>query len=386
MYYYLTRDLILHLIFFQTVLLLIALSNAYILWRGSQQQRLRGFPQVSILVPARNEEGNIARCISSLLTQDYPSFEVIVLDDESTDGTQTILERMSLTEERLRILHGQPLPPGWLGKNWACAQLAAQAVGDLFLFTDADTYHKPQALRAYVTTLEGERADLLTGFPLQIMHTWGERFIVLFFGWAFYCFVPLWLAYRLKLPVLSIDVGQILLFRRPVYEAIGGHKAVRASIVEDLDLTRRIKACGYRWRVLDATRLISCHMYGSGQEAYNGLCKNLFAAFGFHLLPYLFVWLWLAVVFLEPPILLGLFALDLAPHAQVLFILLCMGLSLSLWLVPYQRLGLPWYLAAVYPMTMLVIELVAIRSLWLSVSGRLVWKGRALIRPHWRWL
>jgi chlorobactene glucosyltransferase len=386
MVHYLSQDLILHVIVFQAVLLLIALSNVHVLGRTARQDRLRSFPQVSVLVPARNEEKNIVRCIGSLLAQDYPAFEVIALDDQSTDGTQAILEKMAHAETRLRVSPGQPLPPGWLGKNWACAQLAAQAVGELLLFTDADTYHEPQALRACVTALEGEHADLLTGFPRQIVRTWGERFIVPFFGWAFYCFVPLWLAYRLKASALSIAVGQLLLLRRTAYDAIGGHAAVRASIAEDLDLARRIKAHGYRWRVLDATRLISCRMYSSSREAFGGLSKNLFAAFGFRLLPYLFAWLWLAVMFLEPPLLLGLHALGLAPYAQAWLILLCMGLSLALWLVPYERLGLSWYLGALYPLTLLVIELVAARSLWLSVTGRLVWKGRALVRPPLRWI
>jgi chlorobactene glucosyltransferase len=126
-------------------------------------------------------------------------------------------------------------------------------------------------------------------------------------------------------------------------------------------------------------------MYGSGHEAYGGLCKNLFAAFGFRVLPYLFAWLWLAMMFLEPPLLLGAHALGLAPQAQAVPILLCMGLSLALWLGPYQRLGLPWYLGALYPLTLLVIEAVAACSLWLSVTGRLTWKGRALMRPQFRW-
>ena len=217
---YLSHGLILHLIAFQVVLLLIVLSNAYVLWRTARQDRPRDFPQVSVLVPARDEERNIARCIGSLLLQDYPAFEVIALDDQSTDGTHAILEKMARAETRLRVLHGRPLPPGWLGKNWACAQLAAQSDGTLFYFTDADTFHEPGALRAAVTALGGEHADLLTGFPRQVVRTWGERLIVPVFGWALYCFMPLWLAYRLKASVLSIAVGQMLLFRRSAYDAI----------------------------------------------------------------------------------------------------------------------------------------------------------------------
>jgi len=383
---YLVRDLTLDLIAFQAVLLLIVLSNALLLRRAAQHALPRRFPRVSVLVPARDEERSIERCVSSLLAQDYPEFEVLALDDQSSDGTRPILERLAQRDGRMRVLQGQPLPPGWLGKNWACAQLAAGADGELLFFTDADTYHQPQALRAAVTALEGERADLLTGFPLQIVHTWGEQLIVPLFGWAFYCFAPLWLAYQLKLPALSFAVGQMLLFRRQAYQAIGGHEAVRADIAEDLALARRIVAGGYRWRVLEATRLVSCRMYQSGREAYTGLCKNLVGAFGFRLLPYLFVWLWLAVMFFQPPLVLALYALGMAPQAQVTAIGLCIGLSLALWQVSYWRLGFPAWLALLYPIALLAFEAVAWGSLWQNLTGHAAWKGRPLDRPRWRLL
>ncbi len=383
---YLTRDLIAHLVVFQSVLLLIALGNTWALRRAARHGAPSRWPKVSVLVPARDEEAHIARCVRSLLAQDYSDFEVLVLDDQSSDETGPILARMASSEGRLRVLSGQPLPPGWLGKNWACHQLAAQASGELLYFTDADTIHQPQALRAAVAVMEEERADLLTGFPRQVVRTWGERLIVPFFSWACYCFLPLSLAYRLRAPALSCAIGQLLVFRRSAYQAIGGHSAIRASIVEDLQLAKRIKAAGHRWRMFDATRLVSCRMYRSGSEARAGLSKNLFAAFEFRLLPYLYAWLWLAVMFLEPPLVLGLGAMGLLPGVRVAPILLCMGLSVALWWVPYRGLRLPWYLALLYPLTLAAIESVAWRSLRLTVSGRLQWKGRDLERPQWKWL
>jgi chlorobactene glucosyltransferase len=137
--------------------------------------------------------------------------------------------------------------------------------------------------------------------------------------------------------------------------------------------------------VIDATRLVTCRMYHSWCEAFAGLSKNLFAAFDFRLLPYLFAWLWLAVLFLVPLLLLVLHILGLAPSAQTAPLLGCVGLALLLWLVSYQRLGLGLGLALLYPFTLLVIESIAFSSLVLTLSGRLTWKGRALLRQQWKW-
>lgn len=380
---YLLHDLVYHVIVFQAILLLIALSNAWTLRRTGRRSAPPGFPKTSILVPARNEQANIERCVRSLLSQDYADFELLVLDDQSTDQTRAILESLAASDVRLRVLDGRPLEEGWLGKNWACAQLAAQAAGDLLLFTDADTAHRPEALRAVVGALEAEHADLVSAFPRQELRTWGEKLIVPFFSWVMYCFMPLRVAYRTRLPPLSCAVGQVLLFRRTAYQAIGGHGAVHSAIAEDLALARRIQALGYRFRMMEAGALVSCRMYRTGREAYDGLSKNLFAAFGFRLVPYLFAWLWLAVMFLAPLVTLGAWAMGV-PGVQLAAVLGCIALALVLWSFPYRRLGLPLWPAALYPVTLLVMEVVALRSVWLALTGRLVWKDRSLARPRIR--
>jgi chlorobactene glucosyltransferase len=280
---------------------------------------------------------------------------------------------------------GSSPPEGWLGKNWACTQLIQEAQGDMLFFTDADTLHQPKTLRFIVTAMIGEKADLLTGFPRQEVHTWGERLLVPFFPWAFFCFTPLWLAYRLRMPTLSCAVGQMMLFRREAYQAIGGHESVSSSIIDDLMLARRIKAAGLRWRVINITDLITCRMYHGSREAFNGFTKNLFAAFDFHLLSFLFAFLWLAMMFLEPLIVLALLVFGQAPLASAYELAVCAGLSLLLWLIPYLELGIPFYLAFLYPATILANEAVAFQSLRLSLAGRLTWKGRSLAKPHWKW-
>jgi chlorobactene glucosyltransferase len=382
---YFTHALIIHIIIFQAAILLVILTNSWFLHRSRRHTPPLVFPKVSILVPARDEEESIAACIQSLLAQEYPAFEVLVLDDQSSDSTRPILDQIAAAHPRLKVLSGSPLPDGHSGKNWACVQLARQAQGDLFFFTDADTLHAPQTLRHIVTALIGEQADLLTGFPRQQVNTWGERLLVPFFSWAFYCFLPLGMAYKLRSPAVSNAVGQMMLFRRQSYQAIGGHDGVGTSVIDDLMLARRIKAAGLRWRVTNVRDLITCRMYRGSRAAFEGFSKNIFAVFDFRLVRLLFVYLWLAAMFWEPLIVLALSALGRAPLARPDELAVSIGLSLLLWLIPYWELGLPFGLAFLYPLTLLANEMVAFQSLRLSLAGRLTWKGRQLAQPRWKW-
>ncbi len=375
-----------HLIVFQVLLLVVILSNIALLRRARQHALPPRWPRVSILVPARDEAGNIRDCARSLLAQDYPDFELLVLDDQSSDGTRVILDALATDDARLRVLVGSPTPENMLGKNWACAQLARQAGGELLLFTDADTRHAPGALRALVAALLGENADLLSGFPRQEVGSWGERLLVPFFSWATLAFIPLWLAYRLRLPALSSAVGQILLFRRAAYEQIGGHTALGLSPVDDLALARHVKASGLRWRLAAVADLVTCRMYRSGREAFEGFSKNYFAAFGSRLLPFLFVFAWLLMLFWLPFVLLVLRTLGADSGVPVEALLLCAGLGLLTWMLPYIALRLPARLALLYPLVVLASAVVALRSLVLSITGCATWKDRAVAPTGWRWL
>lgn len=383
---YLTHDLIIHLIIFQFAVLVVILSNLVILHRARKHVPPQDLPMVSILVPARNEEQNIGRCIQSLLTQDYPSLEILVLDDQSNDGTLAILRQMAESQPNLKVLTGSSPPENQSGKNWACSQLARQAQGDLLLFTDADTFHQPQSLRVMVTALIGEQADLITGFPRQQVVSWIEKLLVPFFTWASISFIPLWLSYRTRSQTLAVAVGQMMLFRREAYQKIGGHDALGNAIVDDLLLTRKIKAAGLRWRVVRLSDLISCRMYHRGWGAVEGFTKNLFAAFDFRLIIYLFVFLWLAILFWIPTIVLESLTLGHAPNARVDELVICLGLSLLLWIIPYLETGIPVYLAFLFPITILANEMIAFRSLFFSLTGRLTWKERTLTKPNWKWL
>lgn len=369
------------LILFLGVLLLIALSNLRALRRLDEYPLPAHCPRLSVLVPARDEEGNIGPCVRSLLNQQYPDFQVLVLDDDSSDGTWEILTRLAAEDGHLQVLKGNPLPPGWLGKHWACHQLAQAGDGELFLFTDADTRHHPLALRDGVAALLAEEADLLTAFPQQEVGSWAERLLVPIIAWSIFSFLPLAIAHRLRLPALSATIGQFMLFRRGAYEQVGGYAAVRDHGVDDLALGRRIKAHGLRWRLVDGSRRIRCRMYHNFRQVYEGLSKNLFAAFEYRVLPFVFVWLWLGIVFWGPLVVLGLkvIGVPVGPLVPGLAITAVVT-SLFLWGITHWRFRFPGYLVFFYPISILVAVTIAIRSMVLTLTGRATWKERTLAR------
>ncbi len=371
------------IVVFLGILLVIALSNLLALRRLGTYPLPPQLPRVSVLLPARNEEAVIGDCVRSLLAQEYPDFEVLVLDDGSTDGTGDVLAALARTDDRLRVLSGRPLPEGWLGKHWACQQLAEAATGDLFLFTDADTVHHPQALRLGVAAMEAERADLLSGFLRQRLLTWGERLTVPSIFWCFFSFLPLALAHWVRAPALSLTNGQWMLFRRSAYAAVGGHAAVRTNPVDDIALGQRVKAKGLRWRVVDVGDFVSCRMYPGFRAALEGFTKNLFAVFDFRLAEYLFVWVWMTLVTLEPLVVSVLWPLGVGRDVFALWpALLAVGEMLALWGIAMARLRFPLHLAFLYPVHILLLVFIALRSLLWTATGRATWKGRALPRQR----
>lgn len=384
----LSADPISGILAFQGVVLLIVFSNAAVLLRPRRGRAGAPVPLVSLLVPARDEAANIAACARSLLAQAYPRLEVLVLDDRSEDDTRAILERERERDDRLLVLAGEEPPPGWTGKNWACHQLSLAARGDVLLFADADTvFVDPDAVGAVVDGLEAGRADLLSGLPKQVVGTVGEALLVPLFYWAFLSFTPLAVGLVWRRPAFTRAVGQLMAFRRDAYHAIGGHAAVRGSVVDDLALARRVAHADLRCRLLDATSLVHCRMYRGGREAFAGFGKNLLGAFGYAVLSYAFVWGWLAYVHVAPIARLALHV-ALPARTEPVPALLAASVMLALvhWVFTYARLKLPTWPAWLYPVTMLAFVAVALRSLVDGVLRRASWKGRAVDRPPTRWI
>jgi len=366
---------------FLGVCLLIAAMNYFSIRRFDDYPTAQDLPKVSILVPARNEEANIRMCVESLLAQNYPDFEILVLDDNSTDRTRAILEQMSQRNPYLKVSSGEPLPAGWLGKHWACHQLTQNAAGDLLLFTDADTRFEPNALRDSVSALLAQRADLVTAFPREEMLTWGERLTVPILGFGVFCFFPIRLAEITRLPFLSVTVGQFMLFRRSAFESIGGYAAIRQHLVDDMMLGRKIVAHGLRWQLMDATRHVTCRMYRDFSDALDGFTKNIFSVFDHHILLYCIGWSWIAISFIVPIYVLITAMISHLKFFPVSIAMVAVGEAvLMIWLA-YRRLRIPFRLVLIYPISLLIFTWIAFRSLVYSISGHGTWKGRNIVRP-----
>ena len=266
-------------------------------------------PRVTLCIPARDEEREVAAALDSWLAQDVPDLRIVVVDDGSRDRTPELLaERAARHPERLRVLRNEHLPPGWLGKNHALALASAQPealAADWLLFADADAQAAPDLLRRAFAFLERQPADLFTLLPALDTLTWGERvflpFANLFFLWT--------VAPRRVADPRSrwcCGVGCFLLVRRGAYDAVGGHAGAPLAAVDDMLLAHRVKAAGYRNRVALGGPHLHLRMYHGWREAMQGLRKNLLGLpWAFPLAPALVVLALLATLGWILPLLTG---------------------------------------------------------------------------------
>jgi cellulose synthase/poly-beta-1,6-N-acetylglucosamine synthase-like glycosyltransferase len=234
-----------------------------------------GRPRVSLLVPARDEAARLPATLPGLLAQ--PAEEILVLDDGSTDGTAGVVA--AVHDPRLRLITSRPRPSGWIGKNWACHQLAAAATGDLLVFCDADVTLAPGALDALWAEMRRQRADVFSVFPRQRTGTLGERLLVPLIDETLLAFLPHQLLDR-PVPAAATANGQLLAFGRRAYDAVGGHAAVADRIVEDVALARRVRRTGLRLGLALGADLVSTRMYDGYAASVRGLGKSLRAAHG----------------------------------------------------------------------------------------------------------
>lgn len=334
-------------------------------------------PMLSIVVPARNEERQIERCVRSLLAQRYPRFEVVVVNDCSTDRTPEILDRIAREDARLRVLHGAPLPAGWIGKPWALTQGARSAGGRWLLFTDADTEHEPLASSSAVQYAMERGVSFLSLLPTQRFETPAER-----------VFLPaiLWM---IPFGIGSLDAindrkrydaaifnGQYLLCERTAFEAIGGHERVRASVAEDFDLARIVKRDGrFASMLAGANDLVHTRMYRSAREIWDGFSKNLYLGVREHRLQWLGAALSLAAISPLPELLLA-GALRRRDYAAAARMTAAIAGTAAAAEYGMRRSHFPAGSGAFFPAGAAAMLAILVNSTFLHRTGRVRWRGR----------
>jgi hypothetical protein len=234
------------------------------------------WPPVSIIVPARNEGPKIEAGLSSLMTLDYPDLEIIAIDDRSTDDTGPIMDRLAERDPRVRVIHIQELPEGWLGKNHAMHMGVRQSRGELLLFTDGDVIFSPETIRHAVRYLLGRKVDHLPLNPQLIGGGFWENALICYFGMMFFAGLNAWLI-PTRCKSAYVGIGAFNLIRHTVYEAIGGHAAIRLDVLDDVHLGKLVKQNGYHQDLLLADDLVRVRWQDSLWGVVRGLEKNSFA-------------------------------------------------------------------------------------------------------------
>jgi len=324
--------------------------------------------KVSILIPARNEADNILELLTSIREQDYLHYEVIVMDDGSSDNTFVLVEAFCKLNPNFRIVKGKELPPDWLGKNFACHQLAELATGKYFLFIDADETIERGLINSLVARTETGSLALLSIFTNQVVLSIGERLTVPLMHFILLNLLPLRLVKLSKNPAFAAASGQCMFFDAHNYNENQWHERVKNKVVEDVEIIKRVKLEKFNAEALLANNLIYCRMYKGLNESIAGFSKNLLAGFGNNILILL---LYQLLVTIGPVILILNFNLTLLLLPLTLIILSRIMISylsgqnvlINLILHPFQMLFF------------LIISLISIKK---HIFKTGTWKGRTI--------
>lgn len=328
---------------------------------------------LSILIPARNEEGNIGALLDSILQQQQVKYEVIVLDDHSTDRTGAIVKDYASRHPEIKLLQGQLLPEGWTGKNFACYQLAQEATGKYLLFIDADVILEDSLVSTAVGHLKNKSLTLLSLFCQQQTTTFGEKITVPLMNYLLLTLLPLKLIESHADPIFSAACGQFMLFDGANYRTNQWHLQVRGQVTEDLAIMKKVKENGNNGEGMLSGKLMTCRMYGGFYEAVNGFSKNFIAPFN-DSIP-LFI-AFLTVVIAGP--------IAIISTGNLLLITALISLVTVTRFFTGRLSGEPVIQIILHPFQMLSFLCIGIVSIYHRYAGTGYWKGRKVVKTVFR--
>ncbi len=326
------------------------------------------FPGISILIPARNEETNLGKLLVNLQQQDYPDLEIWVCDDHSSDNTEEILNWFAGEDERIQWFLGERLPSDWLGKNFACHQLAQKASGEYLIFLDADVELSNDAISKAMAFFQEKKLSLLSVFPEQRLETCSEWMTVPLMNWILQSLLPLILVQKTRLPSMAAANGQFMMFGAENYRTDLWHSKVRNQNVEDIRLARMMKSEGYHIAVLLGNHDLYCRMYRNLSEAILGFSRNIHEYFGGHR--------W---------IMIGYWLLICTGPVVVWFIFGWIFLAIFAGLVIINRLAVAQssrqdaiLSVLLHPLQMIAFTVIVFFNLYRKMKKETFWKGRKI--------
>jgi hypothetical protein len=334
--------------------------------------------EVSVLIPARNEESGIADAVHSVLASQSVTLELIVMDDSSTDRTAEIVRALEQSDGRVRLASAPPLPAGWNGKQHACHCLASLARYDRLCFLDADVRVAPDAIARMAAFMDGTGASLVSGFPREVTGTFLERLLLPLIHFVLLAYLPLDASRRhATQPGLAAGCGQFLLVQRTAWQRSGGHAAIRFTMHDGLLLPQSFRRAGYRTDIADLTRLASCRMYTSATQVWNGLAKNATEGMAApaRIVPFSIL-LFCGQVLPLPLLAAAFIAPPLAPYRGLLA--LCVAASYLPRILAAVRFRQSWLGALLHSAGVAVLLALQWYALVRKLTGRTVsWKSRA---------
>lgn len=324
-------------------------------------------PLISVLIPARNEENNIGKCLGHLVNQSYHNLEILVLDDQSTDNTAQIVKSFSDKYRQIKLINGSILPKGWLGKNWACHQLSQQANGEYFLFIDSDVELKEKSVSSIMKETDESEAKMISVFSTQIIKSFGEWIIVPLMNWLLLAFLPLRLVYSSRNKSLVAANGQFMFWDRNTYLEINGHQSVKEKVVEDMEFARICKSKNIKIKTMLGGDLIYCRMYNDLPQSIKGFSKNFYPGFNVNSITFLIMISFFFIIFMLP--FMGVLYNSIFIIPVIIIILTRVFISV----ISKQSAFINVLL---HPLQMLFMLFIGIKSVFNSKVGKVEWKGR----------